>query len=246
MFRSPLSRWRVRSCGTIAAVAAAVGLGGCGSGAPAGRQRAQRELPGGCVHGDLPGLAAAGRAHPSGDRGPQRRHADDPQRRGHDHQLTCPTGHRGAGLQRDASSARAATRRAWRVARVRSGSSIGPPGPCRYSCRSGGPGGAVTAYANTWALGPLRPGATAKFDWGVTAVKAGQACGCLSGRRRPERQGQGRARRRGPAAGTFTVTITARPSRRSSTIRARSSRPSERGIRHSLDASQMLIPPSTA
>ena len=48
-----------------------------------------------------------------------------------------------------------------------------PPGPCAYSCQSGGPGGAVTAYTNTWALGPLKPGQTAKFDWGVTAVKAG-------------------------------------------------------------------------
>lgn len=49
-----------------------------------------------------------------------------------------------------------------------------PPGHCEYSCAQGGPGGAVTAYANTWALGPLRPGDTAKFDWGVTAVKPGR------------------------------------------------------------------------
>ena len=48
-----------------------------------------------------------------------------------------------------------------------------PPGPCRYSCLSGGPGGAVTAYSNTWALGALASGATATFVWGVTAVKAG-------------------------------------------------------------------------
>jgi hypothetical protein len=48
-----------------------------------------------------------------------------------------------------------------------------PPGRCRYSCLAGGPGGAVTAYSNTWALGALRPGATATFQWGVTAVKAG-------------------------------------------------------------------------
>jgi hypothetical protein len=48
-----------------------------------------------------------------------------------------------------------------------------PPGPCSYSCQSGGPGGAVTAYSNTWALGPLRPGGTARFEWGVTAIKAG-------------------------------------------------------------------------
>ncbi len=49
-----------------------------------------------------------------------------------------------------------------------------PPGHCEYSCAQGGPGGAVTAYANTWALGPLAPGDTTRFDWGVTAVKPGR------------------------------------------------------------------------
>jgi hypothetical protein len=49
-----------------------------------------------------------------------------------------------------------------------------PPGPCTYSCLAGGPGGAVTAYSNTWALGRLNPGATATFDWAVTAIKAGK------------------------------------------------------------------------
>jgi hypothetical protein len=49
-----------------------------------------------------------------------------------------------------------------------------PPGPCRFVCQSGGPGGATTAYSNTWALGALRPGATARFRWAVTAVKAGR------------------------------------------------------------------------
>jgi hypothetical protein len=55
-----------------------------------------------------------------------------------------------------------------------------PPGPCSSGCSAnsssggGGPGGAVTAYANTWALGRLRPGQTAKFDFGVTAVKPGR------------------------------------------------------------------------
>jgi hypothetical protein len=48
-----------------------------------------------------------------------------------------------------------------------------PPGPCTFSCLAGGPGGAVTAYSNTWALGELAPGATARFEWGVTAVKSG-------------------------------------------------------------------------
>lgn len=47
------------------------------------------------------------------------------------------------------------------------------PGACQYSCKSGGPGGAVTAYANTWAMGTLRPGQTATFNWAVTAVSPG-------------------------------------------------------------------------
>jgi hypothetical protein len=55
-----------------------------------------------------------------------------------------------------------------------------PPGPCNSGCSAnsssggGGPGGAVTAYANTWALGALAPGQTAKFDFAVTAVKPGR------------------------------------------------------------------------
>jgi hypothetical protein len=50
-----------------------------------------------------------------------------------------------------------------------------PPNPhgCQYSCASGGAGGAVTAYANTWALGALPPGHSVTFRWAVTAVKAG-------------------------------------------------------------------------
>jgi hypothetical protein len=54
-----------------------------------------------------------------------------------------------------------------------------PPGQCDYGCGAnpaggyGSPGGAVTAYSNTWALGALAPNATATFDWGVTAVAPG-------------------------------------------------------------------------
>ena len=47
------------------------------------------------------------------------------------------------------------------------------PGPCGYSCRHRGPGGAATAYSNTWALGRLAPGHTAVFSWKLTAVQAG-------------------------------------------------------------------------
>ena len=47
------------------------------------------------------------------------------------------------------------------------------PGPCLYSCRHRGPGGAATAYFNTWALGRLAPGHTAVFRWKLTAVQPG-------------------------------------------------------------------------
>jgi hypothetical protein len=48
------------------------------------------------------------------------------------------------------------------------------PGPCRYSCQNGGEGASATAYANTWALGPLPAGRTVRFDWKVTAVNPGK------------------------------------------------------------------------
>jgi hypothetical protein len=48
-----------------------------------------------------------------------------------------------------------------------------PPGPCLYSCQVGAGGSAVTAFSNTWALGRLAPGQTARFEWGVTAVVPG-------------------------------------------------------------------------
>jgi hypothetical protein len=82
-----------------------------------------------------------------------------------------------------------------------------PPGPCRYSCQSGGPGGAVTAYSNTWALGPLKPGKTATFDWGVTAIKPGthtiqyQVAAGLNGKSVAVLAGGGTPK------GTFKVTV---------------------------------------
>jgi hypothetical protein len=48
-----------------------------------------------------------------------------------------------------------------------------PPGPCGYSCQNGGAGAYFTSDANTWAAGRLKPGATATFTWGVTAVASG-------------------------------------------------------------------------
>jgi hypothetical protein len=81
------------------------------------------------------------------------------------------------------------------------------PGPCAYSCRNGGPGSAVTAYSNTWALGALKPGAVATFDWAVTAVKAGvhvvrySVAAGLNGKAKAQLAGGQ------PPRGSFRVTI---------------------------------------
>jgi hypothetical protein len=86
-----------------------------------------------------------------------------------------------------------------------------PPGSCQYSCRQGGPGGAATASSDTWALGRLAPGQTAKFDWGVTAVQPGtykvryQVAAGLNGKARAVGSGNQ------PVQGTFTVKISPRP-----------------------------------
>jgi hypothetical protein len=91
-----------------------------------------------------------------------------------------------------------------------------PPGSCTgasgYSCLQGGAGGATSAYANTWALGQLKPGQVARFEWGLTAVAPGLhrihyvvAAG-LNGKAKA-RLGGG-----GIPAGTFTVRIASQPS----------------------------------
>ena len=133
-----------------------------------------------------------------------------------------------------------------RASRVRCGSSTRPPGPCRYSCRSGGPGGAVTAYANTWALGPLKPGATAKFVWGVTAVKSGrhvvqyQVAAGLNGK--AKRGARGRRRQAlGHVQGQRLKQAPAVLRERRRPGRSRRSAASAL-----LGGSQRLIPPSTA
>jgi hypothetical protein len=86
-----------------------------------------------------------------------------------------------------------------------------PPGMCSYSCKARGPGAAVTAYSDTWALGPLKPGATATFDWGVTAVKAGthkvqyHVAAGLNGKTTAVLSGGGQP------IGTFRVTVGSAP-----------------------------------
>jgi hypothetical protein len=85
------------------------------------------------------------------------------------------------------------------------------PGPCGYSCHNSGPGGAVTAYNNTWAMGRLPPGRTARFDWAVTAVQPGtflvkyEVAAGLDGKAKAISSSGG------PVAGSFRVTITNQP-----------------------------------
>jgi len=93
-----------------------------------------------------------------------------------------------------------------------------PPGACNAGCGpgsadgSGSPGGAVTAYSNTWALGALAPGHTAKFDWAVTAVAPGrhvvawEVAAGLNGKAKAVTGGGSVPR------GTFTVVIHSAPS----------------------------------
>lgn len=85
------------------------------------------------------------------------------------------------------------------------------PGPCGFSCQAGGPGAAVTAYSNTWALGSLPPGKSVTFDWHLTAVAPGthyvywRVAAGLNGKAKAVTAGGL------PPAGTFTVNISKVP-----------------------------------
>jgi hypothetical protein len=86
-----------------------------------------------------------------------------------------------------------------------------PPGPCGYSCQNGGQGAYVSADANTWQGGALKPGATAVFNWGLTSVAPGhfvvayQVAGDLVGKAKAVLP-NGLS-----PQGTFAVTIVRRP-----------------------------------
>ncbi len=75
------------------------------------------------------------------------------------------------------------------------------------------PGGSETAYVNTWALGPLAPGASRVFAWHVTPVKAGtytvyyRVAAGLNGRARARLAGGG------AVVGKFVVSIAPKPPR---------------------------------
>ncbi len=91
-----------------------------------------------------------------------------------------------------------------------------PPGTCTgrsgYSCQGGGAGGDASAYTNTWAYGRLAPGASATFDWAVTAVTTGRhtvawvvAAG-LNGKAKAVLSSGG-----GVPHGQFTVQVSSKP-----------------------------------
>jgi hypothetical protein len=85
------------------------------------------------------------------------------------------------------------------------------PGRCGYSCRHLGPGGAASAYTDTWALGALAPGHTATFKWRLTAIQAGtytvryQVAAGLNG------YAKAVSADRRPVSGSHVVTISSAP-----------------------------------
>jgi hypothetical protein len=89
------------------------------------------------------------------------------------------------------------------------------PGACRLNCRVGGAqsGAGVTSDANTWALGRLAPGRTARFTWSVTAAQAGhhivawQVAGDLGGDAKATSGGGGIPH------GRFAVTVAQAPAK---------------------------------
>ena len=73
-----------------------------------------------------------------------------------------------------------------------------------------GPTGGVTAYVNTWALGPLKPAEEKTFTWSLTAIRAGvhtlryRAAAGLAGKARAATSDGG------PLDGSITVRVTRR------------------------------------
>jgi hypothetical protein len=170
-----LSAWRRRSCGILAGVGTALAVTACGS---SGQNQSAGE-----PKGKFP-VAIATAAFPSSQRLAEHTHLVIAVRNtGHKTipdvavsicNVTCRAGAPpGEGTSAAAFSLTLnqqylanASRPVWVVDRA--------PGHCGYSCQGGGPGAAVTAYSNTWALGQLKPGQTARFDWAVTPVTPGR------------------------------------------------------------------------
>lgn len=85
------------------------------------------------------------------------------------------------------------------------------PGKCGYSCQNGGGGAYATQFPDTWAAGPVRPGASVTFDWHVVAVKPGHYV--VAWQVAPDLYGSAKTVLTGGAnaAGKFTATVSNRP-----------------------------------
>jgi hypothetical protein len=206
-----LRAWRLRICGIIAGVLATLVLSACGGGA---RQDAQEP------RGNFT-VAVSTASFPSAQTLSQHTHLVIAVRNAGAKTIpdvavticnvTCTyPAPKGEGTSAEAFAADVSqpnlanpSRPTWIVDRA--------PGPCGYSCQAGGEGAAVTAYANTWALGRLKPGHTARFDWAVTAVSAGkhivawQVAAGLNGKAKAVLPGGAKPH------GTFAVDISSAP-----------------------------------
>jgi hypothetical protein len=153
----------------VAGIAASVALSACGGGSPQDANEPSGNFP----------VAVATASFPTSQRLSQHSHmVITVKNAGHkaipDVAVTITDPHWGTSVQafgRHVSQAGLAShsRPVWIVDHAPD-----PGGKCGFSCSQGGPGGAATAYANTWALGRLAPGHSAKFDWAVTAVAPGK------------------------------------------------------------------------
>jgi hypothetical protein len=196
----------LRSCGIVAGIAASIGLAACGGGSRQDAQEPNETFP----------VQIAAATFPSAQRLAEHTHLVILVRNTGRHTIpdvavTITDPHYGTSVQAfgqymNMPGLANHSRPVWIVDRAPE-----PGGTCAYSCEQGGPGGAVTAYSNTWALGALRPGAMAKFDWALTAVAPGKhtiqyeiAAG-LNGK------AKARVRGGGIPKGVFTVDISNRP-----------------------------------
>ncbi len=130
-------------------------------GAP-GRERARGELQGRGHAPVLPQAAAARAGVRARGRRAQRRRGDDPERRGHRAWLQLRRR-----LRRGSASCRTRAARRFAVNGVNVDIGGFP------EVKDATPKGCDTAYVDTWACGPLKPGREKTFRWSVTAVKAG-------------------------------------------------------------------------
>jgi hypothetical protein len=214
-----LSARVTRSCGIIAGAAIALAVAACGNSSPS----AAAGNPA-TVHASYPVKVTAARFPASQRLAGRVRLVIAVRNTGHralpDVAVTicntsCAPSHRfgrgtaAAAFGQDVSGTGLATRSrpVWIVNRA--------PGSCHVSCNNPGgqAGSAVTANSNTWALGRLAPGRTARFSWAVTPVAAGrqvvawQVAGDLTGAVRATVAAGGIPR------GHFRVTVQSQPAR---------------------------------